>query len=75
MTTFFKVNIKAIQDSKGLTRKEMAKVLGIGVHLYDAWMDGRSKATHEALAIISGVFDITIDDLIKRPLKFNCQIS
>ncbi len=71
--TPFYVNIRQLRIHHRYTQQQMADNLGLKRNLYQAWEEGRSRATYEALISISKMFKISIDKLLKQKLEIKSQ--
>jgi len=62
-------NIKYLKKKKGFTRRDVGKLLGVGIRLCDTWYSGRSIPKTPDLEKLSQLYGITIDDLVRVDLK------
>ena len=58
-----KMRLKELRKSKNLTQKQVAKVLGISVQTYAAYEKSIKEPDDATLFFLSGIFDVTIDEL------------
>lgn len=71
MQTFISTNIKHLRVTKGITQEQLAKVCGKGYTAIGNWEKGIREPNAVDLANIANFFNISIDDLIKKDLRFN----
>ena len=71
MQTFISTNIKHLRATKGITQEQLAKVCGKGYTAIGNWEKGIREPSIVDLANIANFFNISIDDLIKKDLRFN----
>lgn len=65
--------IANLRIEKGLSQKDMAKILGIGITTYKKYEAGASIMKLEQINIISNMFDASIDYLLGLTNKIDCQ--
>ena len=58
--------MKQIRESKGLSQKEVAALLGMPVRRYGSYERGERSLSLDIAAQIADVFDVTIDELMNR---------
>lgn len=58
-------NIAALRKSKGLTQEQLAEKCGVSRQSVTKWETGESEPTIERLIILSDVFEVTVDEIIK----------
>ena len=61
-----KNNIKAIRESKNLTQKDCADLLGITIRAWQTYEQGVSEPKQELLFKIADMFDVSLDYLLGR---------
>jgi transcriptional regulator with XRE-family HTH domain len=71
MKTFISTNIKHLRLSKGITQQQLAKVCNKGNTAVNNWEKGIREPNAVDLANIANFFNVSIDDLIKKDLRFN----
>jgi len=69
--TFIASNIKHLRVSKGITQGELAKACDKGNTAIGNWEVGIREPSAVDLANIANYFNVSIDDLIKKDLRFN----
>ncbi|MBN8861417.1 MAG: helix-turn-helix transcriptional regulator [Sphingobacteriales bacterium] len=62
-------NLKALRKSKGWTQDEMLSVSGITRSTWSNYETGQTQPDIETIARISGIFGVSIDDLILKDLS------
>lgn len=61
-----KNNIKAIRETKNLTQKDCADLLGITIRAWQTYEQGVSEPKQELLFKIADMFDVSLDYLLGR---------
>jgi transcriptional regulator with XRE-family HTH domain len=62
-------NIKYLRKQQGFTQEEFATKLGIKRSLLGAYEEERAEPNYEVLETISDLFQVSIDDLLRRDLS------
>jgi transcriptional regulator with XRE-family HTH domain len=62
-------NLKALRKSKGWTQDEMLPVCGITRSTWSNYETGQTQPDVETIVKISGIFGVSIDDLILKDLS------
>ena len=68
MTNKLQSNIRILRDRMGISQKKMADKLGIGRPKYSAYEEYRCEPNISLIIKLSEVFEVSIDDLIKKDL-------
>jgi transcriptional regulator with XRE-family HTH domain len=63
-------NLKALRKSKGWTQDEMLSVCGITRSTWSNYETGQTQPDVETIVKISGIFGVSIDDLILKDLSY-----
>jgi len=71
MQTFIATNIKYLRTKKGITQEQLAKVCNKGNTAIGNWEKGIREPNAVDLANLANFFGVSIDDLIKKDLRFN----
>lgn len=71
MQTFISTNIKFLRTTKGVTQEQLAKVCNKGNTAIGNWEKGIREPNAVDLANIANFFKVSIDDLIKKDMRFN----
>ena len=71
METFISTNIKYLRVTKGVTQEQLSKVVNKGNTAVGNWEKGIREPNAVDLANIANFFNISIDDLIKKDMRFN----
>ncbi len=61
-----KNNIKSVRESKNMTQKECADLLGVTLRAWQTYEQGVSEPKHELLFKIADMFNVSIDYLLGR---------
>ncbi len=61
----FAKNLKLEREASGLSKREMAKLMGIAMQSYWAYENGLSLPTTENLLKLCHILDISLDDLFE----------
>ena len=64
MDKIFCKNLRAARLSCGFTQKQVAEKLGVVESCYANWEQGRTEPGIESLRKLSGILDVSIDELI-----------
>ncbi|SNS18715.1 Transcriptional regulator, contains XRE-family HTH domain [Belliella buryatensis] len=62
-------NLKFLRTTKGITQSELAEDLGVQRTMISAYEDGRSEPKLTALAKISEIFMVSIDELLHHDIQ------
>lgn len=66
----FGEKLKKLRNDRGMTLKELAQNLGLTAHGYISEMEaGKKKPTVEIVLILSQLFGVSIDQLLKDELN------
>ena len=69
--TYISSNIKYLRVTNGITQKQVGKVCNKGDTAVQNWEKGIREPNAVDLANIANYFNVSIDDLIKKDLRFN----
>ncbi|WP_303842247.1 helix-turn-helix domain-containing protein [Selenomonas ruminantium] len=64
LTSFFVRWLPEIRRSKGITRKEIAKGVGITLGKYDKWEAGKVLPKSEDIARIASFYKMSVDEFL-----------
>ena len=64
LTRFFVRRLPEIRRSKGVTRKEIAKGIGITLGKYDKWEAGKVLPKSEDIARIASFYKMSVDEFL-----------
>jgi transcriptional regulator with XRE-family HTH domain len=64
LTSFFVRRLPEIRRSKGITRKEIAKGVGITLGKYDKWEAGKVLPKSEDIARIASFYKMSVDEFL-----------
>jgi len=64
LTSFFVRRLPEIRRSKGVTRKEIAKGVGITLGKYDKWEAGKVLPKSEDIARIASFYKMSVDEFL-----------
>ena len=64
LTRFFVRRLPEIRRSKGVTRKEIAKGVGITLGKYDKWEAGKVLPKSEDIARIASFYKMSVDEFL-----------
>lgn len=64
LTSFFVRRLSEIRRSKGITRKEIAKGVGITLGKYDKWEAGKVLPKSEDIARIASFYKMSVDEFL-----------
>lgn len=68
MTNKLQSNIRILRDRMGISQEKMAEKLGINRPRYSSYEEYRCEPNISIIIKLSEVFQISIDDLIKKDL-------
>ena len=68
MTNKLQSNIRKLRNRLGISQYEMAEKLGINRPRYSSYEEYRCEPNISLIIKLSDVFDVSIDDLIKKDL-------
>ena len=71
MQTYISTNIKHLRTCRGITQEQLSKACNKGYTAIGNWEKGIREPSAIDLANIANFFNISIDDLIKKDLRFN----
>ena len=64
-------NIKRLRKKGGFTQEQMAEKIGLsGKSSFRAYESGDSLPRLEKAILIAQIFDVTLDDLVMREIRF-----
>lgn len=61
--------IKTLRLSKSMTQEQLAKVLHVSAQAVSKWENGKSYPDIHSLLLLSALFDVSLDQLIKGDLE------
>lgn len=64
LTNFFVRRLPEIRRSKGVTRKEIAKGVGITLGKYDKWESGKVLPKSEDIARLASFYEMSVDEFL-----------
>lgn len=64
LTNFFVRRLPEIRRSKDITRKEIAKGVGITLGKYDKWEAGKVLPKSEDIARLAGFYGMSVDEFL-----------
>ena len=64
LTSFFVRRLPEIRRSKGITRKEIAKGVGITLGKYDKWETGKVLPKSEDIARLASFYKMSVDEFL-----------
>ncbi|WP_051586419.1 helix-turn-helix domain-containing protein [Selenomonas sp. AE3005] len=64
LTSFFVRRLPEIRRSKGITRKEIAKGVGITLGKYDKWEAGKVLPKSEDIARLASFYKMSVDEFL-----------
>ncbi|SFA72638.1 helix-turn-helix domain-containing protein [Selenomonas ruminantium] len=64
LTSFFVRRLPEIRRSKGVTRKEIAKGVGITLGKYDKWEAGKVLPKSEDIARLASFYEMSVDEFL-----------
>ena len=69
-------NIIYLRKRLNKSQSDIAQLLNVGVKRYAAWEQGNSQPNHDFVINISSLFEVSLDDLIKKDLsKVNQDVA
>jgi len=71
MKTYIASNIKHLRVSRGITQEQLAKVCNKRNTAVGNWEKGIREPNAVDLANIANYFGVSIDDLVKKDLRFS----
>lgn len=60
----FQENLKKYRERKGISRRELAGILGVTVQTYGAYENGKREPNLDKLIKIAAALHVSIDDLL-----------
>lgn len=70
---FFKDNIKWLRANNKLTQPQVAEKLGVKAKTYQAWEAGRGEPSYGTISLISNLYQVTFEDLVRKDISKNTQ--
>lgn len=67
----FHEKLKVLRKKKGLTQKEVARLLGTVQGVYSKWERGVYEPNYENLSMLACIFDVSIDFLLSDYIEFS----
>ena len=64
----FAENLRNLRNMKGISQKELADILKISLKTISHWETGYCEPSISQLIALSELFDVTVDDLIKKEI-------
>lgn len=64
----FAENLRNLRIMKGISQKELADILKISLKTISHWETGYCEPSISQLIALSELFDVTVDDLIKKEI-------
>ena len=64
----FAENLRNLRNMKGISQKELADILKISLKTISHWETGYCEPSISQLITLSELFDVTVDDLIKKEI-------
>lgn len=61
--------IKTLRLSKSMTQEQLAKALHVSAQAVSKWENGKSYPDIHSLLLLSALFDVSLDQLIKGDLE------
>lgn len=71
MQTYISSNIKYLRSINNVTQEKLAKACNKGYTAIGNWEQGIREPSAIDLANIANFFNVSIDDLVKKDLRFN----
>ena len=65
----FATNFKRLMELKGVSRKEIAQVLGLSYFTVSDWVNGKKYPRMDKVEILANYFGVTKSDLIEETNK------
>lgn len=66
---FFKENLKFLTSSSNCNQNQLSKKLGCTRQTINSYLNGKAEPSFYKLLIISEIYSVTIDDLLKKNLS------
>lgn len=73
MQTYISSNIKHLRSCNGTTQEQLAKACNKGYTAVGNWEKGIREPSAVDLANIANYFNVSIDDLIKKDLRYDSK--
>ena len=64
----FAENLRNLRIMKGISQKGLAEILNISLKTISHWETGYCEPSISQLIALSELFDVTVDDLIKKEI-------
>lgn len=61
--------LRYLRESKGLTQKDIANEIDIGLHTYQRYEYGEREPQLSTLAALADYYDLSLDELVGRERK------
>lgn len=65
----FSEKIRKLRKDKGLSQEQLAEILNVSRQSVSKWESGQSYPEIDKLIVLSDLFGITIDELVKKNIK------
>lgn len=76
MNLFFSDNLRTIRKLKlDWTQQKTADEIGVKISTYQSWEEGRARPSYEILCRICVIFNVSIDNLLKRRASIGSVIQ
>ena len=62
-------NLKTLRKEKNMTQKEVAVACGITQSAYNHYESGRRNLNSDMLVKLADVYDVTVDELIRKKIS------
>lgn len=62
----FQITLKDLREKRGLSQRDLAKLLGVSSSTIGMWESGKREPNFETLLKIAGFFDVTTDYMMGR---------
>lgn len=70
MNNYLSINVKRYRESKGLTQRQLADMMGVSPQAVSKWENGFAYPDILLLPDLTAIMRVTIDDLISTTLEF-----
>lgn len=67
-----KTNLFSLRTNRNLSRKELAKAIGVQDYNVADWENGRTEPSLTKIIALADFFDVSVDFLIGRSFKDDC---
>jgi len=75
MNIYLGKNIRHLRKSVGMTQEDLGSHLGVKISAVGKWERDINEPGNESLMILSGLFSVSIDDLLKTDLTARPQVQ